>query len=170
MKKNKNSLLLDIGWCEWVSFPALKIPAIEAQIVMDSKQSILNVFDFSTFKEGEDLLISFGVHPIQECCDIEVYSVVPVKTRRLISFADGSREWCFVIQTEMRIGSMKKNIDLTLVKREESTFRLHLAPQTIKGLVKVNPLRSYMTGEIITGHAMPPVINIAKNKNPHDFQ
>lgn len=156
MKKNKNSLLLDIGWCEWVSFPALKIPAIEAQVVMESKQSILNIFDFSTFKEGEDLMISFGVHPIQNNNDVEVYSVVPVKTRRLVSFADGNREWCYVIETEMRIGSMKKNIDLTLVNREESTFRLHLAPQNIKSLVKVNPQKSYLTGDISNNYSISP--------------
>lgn len=156
MKKNKNSLLLDIGWCEWVSFPSLKIPAIEAQVVMDSRQSILNIFDFSTFKEGEDLMISFGVHPIQNNSDVEIYSVMPVTSRRLISFADGDREWCYVIETEMRIGSMKKNIDLTLVKREESTFRLHLAPQTIKSLVKVNPQKSYLTGEILNNYSFTP--------------
>ena len=159
MKKNKNSLLLDIGWCEWVSFPSLKIPAIEAQVVMDSKQSVLNIFDFSTFKEGDDLMISFGVHPIQDNNDVEVYSVMPVKTRRLISFADGGREWCYVIETEMRIGSMKKNIDLTLVNREESTFRLHLAPQTIKSLVKVNPQKSYLTGEILNNYAISTTLS-----------
>ncbi len=159
MKKNKNSLLIDIGWCEWVSFPALKIPAIEAQVVMDSKQSILNIFDFSTFKEGEDLMISFGVHPIQNYQDVEVYSVVPVKTRRLLSFADGDREWCYVIETEMRIGSMTKNIELTLVNREESTFRLHLAPQTIKSLVKVNQNETYLTGEILSNYSVASVLN-----------
>lgn len=161
MKKNKNSLLLDIGWCEWVAFPALKIPAIEAQVVMDSRQSILNIFDFSTFKEGEDLLISFGVHPVQDNNDVEVYSVMPVKTRRLISFPDGDREWCYVIETEMRIGSMKKNIELTLVNREESTFRLHLAPQTIKNLVKVNPQKSYLTGEILNNYMISTTIGEA---------
>ncbi len=151
MTKTKNSLPLDIGWCEWVSFPALKIPAIEAQVVMDSKQSILNIFDYSTFKEGEDLIISFGTHPIQNNTDVEIYSVTPVKTRRLVSFEDGSREWCYVIETEMRIGSLKKNIELTLVQREESTFRLHLAPNMIKSLVRVNPHKSYMTGQILKG-------------------
>lgn len=153
MKKNKNSLLLDIGWCEWVSFPALKIPAIEAQVVMDSRQSILNIFDYSTFKEGEDLMISFGIHPIQNNNDVEIYSVVPVKTRRLVAYDDGDREWCYVIETEMRIGSMKKTIDLTLVKREETLFRLHLASQTIKSLVRVNPQKSYLTGQILKGYA-----------------
>ena len=151
MKKNKNSLLLDIGWCEWVSFPALKIPAIEAQVVMESRQSILNIFDFSTFKEGEDLMISFGIHPIQNNNDVEVYSVMPVKTRRLVAFENGDREWCYVIETEMRIGSMKKNIDLTLVQREDTTFRLHLAPQNIKSLVRVNPQKRYLTGQILKG-------------------
>ena len=153
MKKNKNSLLLDIGWCEWVSFPALKIPAIEAQVVADSRHSVLNIFDFSTFKEGEDLMISFGVHPIQNSSDVEVYSVIPVKTRRLVTFEDGSKEWCYVIETEMRIGSMKKTIDVTLVNREESTFRLQIAPKMIKNLVKVNPHKSYLTGEILGGLA-----------------
>lgn len=150
MKKNKNSLLIDIGWCEWVSFPVLKIPAIEAEIVNEARQSILNVFDYSTFKEGEDLMISFGVHPIQNSDEVEVYSVMPVKTRRLVNTAEGEREWCYVIETEMRIGSMKKNIEITLVKNEESLFRLHLAPKTIKSLVRINPQKSYLTGQILT--------------------
>lgn len=156
MKKNKNSLLLDIGWCEWVSFPALKIPAIEAEVIVDSRHSILAIFDYSTFKEGEDLMISFGVHPIQNNNDVEVYSVTPVKTRRLVTFENGDREWCYVIETEMRIGSMKKNIDLTLVNREETTFRLQLAAKTIKSLVKINPQKSYLTGHILSGLSSSP--------------
>lgn len=159
MKKNKNSLLIDIGWCEWVSFPALKIPAIEAEIVNEARQSILNVFDFSTFKEGEDLMISFGVHPIQNSDEVEVYSVMPVKTRRLVNTPDGEREWCYVIETEMRIGSMKKNIELTLVKNEESLFRLHLAPKTIKSLVRINPQKSYLTGQILNSFSQQTALN-----------
>lgn len=158
MKKNKNSLLIDIGWCEWVSFPALKIPAIEAEIVNDARQSILNVFDYSTFKEGEDLMISFGVHPIQNSDEVEVYSVVPVKTRRLVNTPNGEREWCYVIETEMRIGSMKKNIELTLVKNEDSLFRLHLAPKTIKSLVRINPQKSYLTGQILGNFSKQAVL------------
>ena len=116
---------------------------------MDARQSILNVFDYSTFKEGEDLMISFGVHPIQNNEEVEVYSVLPAKTRRMVNTPDGGREWCYVVETEMRIGSMKKNIELTLVKREDSLFRLHLAPKAIKSLVRVNPQKSYLTGHIL---------------------
>jgi len=161
MKKNKNSLLIDIGWCEWVSFPALKIPAIEAEVVADARQSILNVFDYSTFKEGEDLMISFGVHPIQNSDEVEVYSVMPVKTRRLVNTPDGEREWCYVIETEMRIGSMKKCIELTLVKNEDNLFRLHLAPKTIKSLVRINPQKSYLTGQILGNMKEQPIYNRA---------
>ena len=155
MRKNKNSLLIDIGWCEWAAFPALKIPAIEAEVVTELRQSILNIFDYSTFKEGEDLMISFGVHPIQKTDEVEVYSVVPVKTRKIVNMPDGEREWCYVIETEMRIGSLKKTIDLTLVKQDDAIFRLQLAPQTIKGLVKVNPKKSYLTGEILGNMETP---------------
>ena len=159
MKKNKNSLLIDIGWCEWVSFPALKIPAIEAEVDGDARQSILNIFDYSTFKEGEDLMISFGVHPIQNSDEVEVYSVVPVKTRRLVNTPDGGREWCYVIETEMRLGSLKKVIELTLVKHEDTLFRLHLAPKTIKSLVRVNPQKSYLTGQILCNLSQQPVLD-----------
>ena len=61
MKKNKNSLLLDIGWCEWVSFPALKIPAIEAQVVMDSRQSILNICAYMFANRGDCPTMSAGL-------------------------------------------------------------------------------------------------------------
>ncbi len=157
MRKNKNSLLIDIGWCEWASFPGLKIPAIEAKIDMDSRQSKLHIFNYSTFKEGEDLMISFGVHPIQQTDEVEVYSVVPVKTRRLVENSAGEREWCYVIETEMRIGSLIKNIDLTLVSHEEAVFRLQLSPKTVEGLVRVNPQKSYLTGQILQSFT-PPVM------------
>ncbi len=72
------------------------------EVDAEARQSILNIFDYSTFKEGEDLMISFGVHPIQNSDEVEVYSVVPVKTRRLVNTPNGAREWCYVIETEMR--------------------------------------------------------------------
>ncbi|MBW6509260.1 MAG: RimK/LysX family protein [Desulfuromonadales bacterium] len=146
MKREKHSLLVDIGWCEWVAFPQLKIPAIEAQIDMNSQISLLHVFDYTTFKEGEDLLISFGVNPIQKNTDVEVYSVAAAKNRRLLTMADGTRHWCYSIETELRIGSMKKTVELYLVKDSSSTFRLHLASQAMKKIANIDPQRSYMVG------------------------
>ncbi len=82
---------------------------------------------------------------------------MPVKTRRLVDTPDGGREWCYVIETELRIGSMKKTVDLTLVKREDSIFRLHLSPQAISGPARVNPKKSYLTGEILGNFATSSV-------------
>lgn len=150
MKRDKNSLLLDVGWCEWVAFPQLKIPAIEAQIDSEDRFSLLHVFDFATFKEGAELMISFGIHPIQKNTDVEVYSVAPVKNRRLLNLPDGSRQWCYSIATELRIGSMKKTVDLYLVKDNTSIFRLKLASQSMKRLANINPQKRYMTGNILS--------------------
>jgi ribosomal protein S6--L-glutamate ligase len=150
MKRAKHSLLVDVGWCEWVAFPQLKIPAIEAQIDMSSPISLLHIFDFTTFKEGEDLLISFGVNPIQKNTDVEVYSIAAAKNRRLLTGADGTRQWCYSIETELRIGSMKKNVELFLVKDSSSTFRLHLASQAMKKLANIDPRQRYMTGNLLS--------------------
>lgn len=148
MKRNKNSLLLDIGWCEWVAFPHLKIPAIEAQIVTETRYSTLSIFDYSTFKEGDDLMVSFGIHPIQNNTDVEVYSVMPVKNRRLFTPEQSDRQWCYSIETELRIGSLKKNVELYLVKDGSTVFRLQLASHALKRLANIYPQKSYMTGHI----------------------
>lgn len=152
MKRAKHSLLVDVGWCEWVAFPQLKIPAIEAQIVMNSQISLLHIIDFTTFKQGEDLLISFGVNPIQNNTDVEVYSVAAAKNRRLLTLTDGLRHWCYSIETELRIGSMKKTVELYLVKDPSSTFRLHLASQAMKKLANIDSERRYMADNM-TGPA-----------------
>lgn len=150
MKRAKHSLLVDVGWCEWVAFPQLKIPAIEAQIDMNSQISRLHIFDYTTFKEGEDLLISFGVNPIQNNTDVEVYSVIAAKNRRLLTLADGARHWCYSIETELLIGSMKKTVELYLVKDSSSPFRLHLASQAMKKLANIDPRRRYITGDMLS--------------------
>jgi len=148
MKRDKNSLLLDLGWCEWVAFPQLKIPAIEAQIDMDSRISMLHVFDFTTFKEGEDLMISFGVNPIQNNSDVEVYAVATVKNRRQLTLENDERHWCYSIETELRIGSIKKTVELFLIKNSSSLFRLQLSSRTMKKLANIDPLQRYVTGNI----------------------
>lgn len=148
MKRDKNSLLLDLGWCEWVAFPHLKIPAIEAQIDMDSRISMLHVFDFTTFKEGEDLMISFGINPIQNNSDIEVYAVATVKNRRQLTLENGERHWCYSIETELRIGSIKKTVELFLIKNSSSLFRLQLSSQTMKKLANIDPQQRYVAGNI----------------------
>jgi len=150
MKRDKHSLLVEVGWCEWVAFPQLKIPAIEAQIDMNSQISLLQIFDYTTFKEGEDLLISFGVNPIQDNTDVEVYSVAAAKNRRLLALADGERQWCYSIETELCIGSMKKTVELYLVKDSISPFRLHLASQAMKKLANSDQRRSYITGDMLS--------------------
>ncbi len=148
MKRDKNSLLLDLGWCEWVAFPQLKIPAIEAQIDMDSQISMLHVFDFTTFKEGEDLMISFGINPIQNNSDVEVYAVATVKNRRQLTLDSGERHWCYSIESELRIGSIKKTVELFLIKNSSSLFRLQLSSQTMKKLANIDPRQRYVTGNI----------------------
>jgi ribosomal protein S6--L-glutamate ligase len=132
MKKNQNSLLQENDWCEWVAFPALKVPAIEAQIVSDAKYSTLNIFDSSTFKQGEDLMISFGIYPIQDNVDVEIYAVACVNNRRMLTDSNGERQWCYSIETEMRHGALKKTIELVLVKNAAAGIRLHLCSRALK--------------------------------------
>lgn len=148
MKKDNATPLLNIGRSEWVSFPDIGVPAIEAQILANAKLSLLSIFDYSTFKEGNDLMISFGMHPIQDNHDIEIYAVLPVKNRRVITLDQGQRQWCYSIETLACLGPIKKTIELFLVKELTGTFKLQLAAKAIKKKIRVNPLESHLTSQM----------------------
>lgn len=147
MKKDIASLPLSIGCCEWISLPGIKVPAIEAKIVTDAKLSLLKIFESSTFKEGDDLMISFGLHPVQDNKDIEVYAVEPVRNRKLIRLENGQRLWCYSIETPVCIGSIKKNMELFLVEDLSGDFNIQLAARAIKKQIEVNPHESHLTSQ-----------------------
>lgn len=145
MNNDMDALPLSIGHCELISLPGIKVPVMEAKILSDAKLSLLSIFESSTFKEGDDLMISFGLHPIQDSGDIEIYAVEPVKNRKLIRLENGKRLWCYSIETPVCVGSIKKTMEIFLVEGLTGPYRIQLAARAIKKQIQVNPHKSHLT-------------------------
>ena len=55
-----------IGWKEWVSLPAINIPAIKAKIDTGARTSALHTYQLERLsKDGKDI-VRFNIHPLQK--------------------------------------------------------------------------------------------------------
>lgn len=138
---------LIIGWREWLSLPALRIPAIKAKIDTGARTSALHAFYVEPFDKNGITMVRFGVHPLQKRLDLEIACEAPVKDHRLVSDSGGHREMRYVIETEMRLGALTRRIEMTLTNRDNMTFRMLLGRTAMAGL-QVCPDRSYLAGRI----------------------
>lgn len=139
---------LTIGWREWLALPELGLPAIKAKIDTGARTSALHAFFVEPYDENGRFMVRFGVHPLQKRLDVEVICTAPVKDYREVSDSGGHREKRYVIETEMHLGTLKKNIEMTLTNRDNMKFRMLLGRTAMDELL-VAPHKSYLTGRII---------------------
>ncbi len=135
-----------IGWREWLSLPALGIPAIKAKVDTGARTSALHTFHTETFRHRGGLFIRFRVHPVQRRADVEVTCTAPVLDRRQVSDSGGHRETRYVVETPVQLGEKEWTIELTLTDRDSMLFRMLLGRTAIGGRFLVDPQASYLGG------------------------
>jgi len=144
--KKKEKPLLEIGWREWVALPELNIPAIKVKTDTGARTSALHTFSIDPFVDGGVRRVRFGIHPLQQRKDIEIYAEADVIDQRWVTNTGGRRERRYVIRTPLAIGPWEWLIDVTLASRERLNFRMLLGRTAMGKRVRINPGRSYLTG------------------------
>ena len=138
----------EIGWKEWVALPSLGIPAIKAKIDTGARTSALHTFKLETFRSGNQDMVRFHVHPLQNKTKIQIECIAPVLDKRLVRDSGGHVEERYVIYSDIVLGAREWPIEITLTNRDDMLFRMLLGRTAIKdGNFTVNPDKSYLTGK-----------------------
>lgn len=144
MKREK----LIVGWREWLALPNLGIPAIEAKVDTGAKTSALHAFAMDVYEEDGRQRVCFGVHPVRNDEETEVFACADVVDERVIVSSNGQEEHRVVIRTPMRLGGSVWQIELTLTDRRSMRFRMLLGRQAMQGRLVVDPQRLHLHGKV----------------------
>ncbi|GGY52125.1 30S ribosomal protein S6--L-glutamate ligase [Parvularcula lutaonensis] len=141
-------MTLELGWEEWVSLPKLGLPAMKAKVDTGARSSSLHAFTVEPFGPPSKLKVRFGVHPIPERPDIEVYCSADVLDRRDVTSSNGETEKRWTIETDIEINGERWPIILTLTDREGMNFHMLLGRQALEAYPgeapRVSPTKSYV--------------------------
>jgi hypothetical protein len=138
---------LQIGWREWVALPELGIAALKAKVDTGARTSALHAFMVEIFEDQGRRRVRFGIHPLQQRTDKEIYCVADVHDERWVSDSGGHREQRIVIRTIISMGGMEWPIELTLTNRDSMRFRMLLGRTGMKDRFEIRPDASYLLGK-----------------------
>jgi len=140
---------MSLGWREWVSLPELGVPAVKVKVDTGARTSALHAFELKTFEESGKRKVRFGIHPLQQRKDVEIYCVADVVDERIVSDSGGHRERRIAIKTPLCIGGKTWDVEFTLTDRDSMRFRALLGRTAMVGRLTVDPGRSYLAGKKI---------------------
>ncbi|MCK6460188.1 MAG: RimK/LysX family protein [Planctomycetes bacterium] len=135
-----------VGWREWVSLPALGVRRIKAKIDTGARSSALHAFEIEVVRRGGAAYVRFVLHPLQRSLKRSVAAEVPLLEERHVRSSNGLVSRRPVIRTAVEILGERREVELTLVPRDEMGFRMLLGREAIRHGFLVDPGRSYLGG------------------------
>lgn len=137
-----------LGWEEWISLPKLGIPAIAAKIDTGARTSALHAFAIEPFGSDHNPFVRFGVHPIPDHPEVEVYCSAKLIDRREVTSSNGEKELRYVIETQVRIGDKEWPIEVSLSNRDTMQHRMLLGRNAIDEDMIVDPNNAFLLDEL----------------------
>jgi hypothetical protein len=141
-----DSSLALLGWREWLALPELKIDRIKAKIDTGARSSALHAFYIDPYRRGHEQWVMFAIHPDQLNTTNVIECHMPVKDKRLVSDSGGHKQRRYVIETQIMLGSLTFNTEMTLTNRDSMRFRMLVGRSAMNGQFIVNPKVSYCQG------------------------
>lgn len=134
------------GWREWVALPDLDVPWVKAKLDTGARSSSIHAFDLEEFERDGAAWVSFALHPWQRSEVDTVRSELPLVDRRAIRSSTGHEEERLVVRTKITVVGHDLEAELTLANRDEMGFRMLVGREAMRGLILVDPGRSYLGG------------------------
>lgn len=144
----KSEKPLEIGWEEWIALPELKLPAIRAKVDTGAKTSALHAFMVEKLEGKGDVKVRFGIHPIPDRPEVEIYCTAHLVDEREVTSSNGQTELRYVIRTMAQFGQRRWPIEITLTDRETMAYRMLIGRSAMEKKLVVVPGRSFVLGAI----------------------
>ncbi|WP_294818711.1 30S ribosomal protein S6--L-glutamate ligase [uncultured Flavobacterium sp.] len=136
-----------VGSEEWCSFPQLGIHAIKARVDSGAKTSALHAMNITPFENEGESWVKFDINPIQKNLKTVIHCQAPLVDKRVVKSSSGFREQRYVIRTEIQVGELRWEVELTLTNRDSMGFRMLLGREAMSGRILVDPEQKYVLGQ-----------------------
>ncbi|MDG1708676.1 MAG: RimK/LysX family protein, partial [Emcibacteraceae bacterium] len=136
-----------VGWEEWLALPELGLPALKVKTDTGARTSALHAFAIQPFGSENKPFVRFGIHPIPDNPDIEIFCSAPVVDKREVTSSNGQKELRYVIKTPIVIGDRTWDIEITLTNRENMAYRMLLGRSALDE-ISVQPMESFVQTEL----------------------
>lgn len=152
---------LTVGWREWIALPGLGLPAVKAKVDTGARTSAIHAFDIVR-EPGSDQ-VTFSIHPLQRNADLTRRCQAPLVDVRRVTDSGGHTEERLFISAELEIGSIRRQIEITLTERHDMLFRMLLGRTALVPDITVNPAKSFLCGRVAArGLYLPAVEGVAR--------
>ena len=140
-------MTVTVGREEWIGLPDLGIPAIRAKVDTGAQTSSLHAFAIHRIDGKGKPKVRFGVHPLPEKPDVELFCEAPLLGERPITSSNGETEIRYVIAATLSVGGRQWPVEISLTNRERMAFRMLLGRQALEAGVLVDVTRACLHGE-----------------------
>jgi hypothetical protein len=134
------------GWREWVALPEFGIEWVKAKLDTGARSSAIHAYELEEVVRDRAPWVSFEVHPWQRS-DLDSRRIeLPVIDRRIVRSSTGHEEQRLVVAATVRVVGLDLTAELTLTNRDEMGFRMLVGREAMRGVLLVDPGRSYLGG------------------------
>ncbi|MBT3646582.1 MAG: 30S ribosomal protein S6--L-glutamate ligase [Cryomorphaceae bacterium] len=120
-----------IGCEEWLSIKDLNIPIIKARIDSGAKTSSIQAKNIKKIIRNGETWVIFDVCPIQDNSSLNVSCESKVIDIRIIRSSTGESQKRYVIKTNICIGQIIFEVELTLAERDGMEYRMLLGREAL---------------------------------------
>ncbi|HVW27627.1 MAG TPA: RimK/LysX family protein [Polyangiaceae bacterium] len=129
-----------IGFAELVDLPEWGIVGLRGKIDTGAKTSALHVSNIREIGNGR---VGFDVRLHRRRTDRIVHVEAKILRRGRVRPSNGDVQTRLFVTTTLRIGSIERTIELSLVDRENMIYRMLVGRTAISAGVLVDPARRY---------------------------
>ena len=119
-----------IGWTEFVDLPDWGVKRLRAKVDTGARTSALHVENIEELPRG---FVRFDVVLHRKKRDRRVHIKARISRRARVRSSTGHQSERLFVKTTLRLGTVEKEIEVSLVDREKMIYRMLLGREALRG-------------------------------------